>query len=145
MGVRQMQKVSNGMERTTLLMSLFGALLGFALVDDARGQLIIREELGSGFHVFPGYLEYYPPLSPYARPRYFHNFYEGYGYERLEGRLLALPWGFSPPASPQGVERFTVARERMPARPEPKGRWSPPYYRQPSYIRNIPSRSYIRR
>lgn len=131
-------------ERNWSIQLIFAVLVSAAIANRASGQgLIVRERIGARPLVAWGAFSYYPSMSPYARPAHGPSIYRGYGPSRLEGRLLFLPTGVPAPASPAGVERFTVARTGQPA-----ARGSviipsrPSYYPRKSYIRPNPRRSY---
>lgn len=115
-----------------------------ASVEPVLGQgLVVRGRIGAPPRVALGGYTYYPPMSPYARPYHGPSTYQGYGYPRLEGRMLFLPMGIAAPPTPAGVERYTVARAgRVPATAPVVVHRRPSYYPRKSYIPSTPRTSY---
>jgi hypothetical protein len=109
-------------------------------------NLIIQERIGSGFQVGFGRFEFYPPNpNPYAGRTHGPSLYPGYGARRLEGRVLWMPGGVSPPG-PQAIERFTVGRlGPPPVRVVPSAPVVPKRYPHASYIRSYHHGGYARR
>jgi hypothetical protein len=125
------------------------ATIGLILVSVATSSaqnLIIRERIGGGVSVGFGRLEYYPHNpNPYAGRTHGPSLYAGYGAPRLEGRLLWMPGGVTPPG-PQAIERFTIARTGpTSSRVAPSPPVVPKRYPHPTYIRSYQHGSYLRR
>lgn len=113
-------------------------------------SIIVHDRIGAPTRVWLGGFHFYAPMSPYARPLHGPSLYRDYGDARLQGRILALPAGVPPPASPQALERYTVGRVYSSARTAPSGATGgvaasrAPYYPRESYIRTNPRRTYRR-
>lgn len=103
-----------------------------------------QKNVGGGCSFWLGSIEYYPP-SPVPRPYHGPSLYAHYGHSRLEGRVLALPWGFLPPG-PQAIDRYTIGwigGSPQPAAAPPPPR--PTRYPHTSYIRSYRHTGYARR
>ena len=113
-------------------------------------SIIVQSQIGGPARVWLGSYEFYAPLSPYARPLHGPNLYRDYGAARLQGRILALPAGVPPPASPHALDRYTLGRVDFYSRAVPSGSSGgvavsrAPYYPRESYIRTNPRRTYRR-
>jgi hypothetical protein len=98
----------------------------------AAQVLIIDKPIAGGCRVWFGDFVYYPPMAP--RPYHGPSLYADYGVRRLEGRILALPGGMSPPG-PQAIDRYTIAKyERASSAPLPRRPTTSARYPHGSYI-----------
>lgn len=130
-----------------VLLSLASATLMLMLTSSANAQsLYIWEDLETGWKCWYGSYEYYPPAPRYANRYHGPSLYANYGVKRLDGRILALPAGFSPPG-PQAIDRFTIGRVEPgpPLRVVPTAPTYSSRYGHPSYIRSYQRSRYSSR